>query len=159
MDDKITGGEAGTLREKIDEFLDRAYQIGGAFRTEYAPIALELRKSLMDSTREAFKDNPVVLKSLNKAENFYYLNIHKFYSDFWAQVGRDDSPIRPDESIPSMLSETPKELSIAWAFIRETNPSMVPSLRLAMKRLILKVQFQGGNIQQWEEKKAILGIE
>jgi hypothetical protein len=101
-DDVILYEKVSALRERVDELLDKAAQIGGSVAEALSKLK-ELRELVTDTTYETFAGGDLKdgYDALQKAEQFNRDGRQVFRNPFIAQIHR----IPDEELVPRLLSE------------------------------------------------------
>jgi len=150
----LTPDQVESLRRRIDDLIEMACGVGGT-ALDIAVKALEAREIMMKSYAEAVKDDPRAREALQKAEDFYRNTRFRFINPFLAQRERKDTPILPEEILPSLMTEDPDTIRGCLAMISN---EMAIMMRVKAEELVRSVLEQGITLPSIEEKLKALGV-
>ena len=141
-------GDAIKLRARLEELVRFSMGIGG--RAKWLASKLDkLRDSIIIVLRNAFSNDKKNLEYIEQADLSYEDNMRKFALPVFAQLLREDSPIPPDEMLPTILSEDPLSISL---FMESLPENSKPEARVELLRM-MKVASDNGYIDpQFEDK-------
>ena len=83
--------------------------------------------------------------------------MQQYQNKFVAQMKRKDSPIKPEEVIPALLTEDPETIRVVMSVIGNSEEAQ-DLLRREARKLIEVVEAGGETIPKAEEKLEALGI-
>ena len=145
-----TTGDLSSVRERLDDLLDKAVGIGGEADATKDSLNT-LRRALIDSMREGLKDNDEALKAIEKAEAFHQERVKTIHTPFAAQLLR----IKEEDLIPALLSESPETTRLVMQMMKGKNKKRIIN---AACDLLESVLAEGADIPLANEKlKAIRG--
>ena len=147
------------LRQKIEDLLERAAQLGGDLEKERASLH-ELYGVTIASVKDALDKSNLeeATGQLQKAEAIKGTGMRLFHNDFIAQIGRDDTPIKPEEVVPALLTEDPETIQIAVEALNFT-PETMEQVRREATQLIGEVEADGGQVPGKSDKLRALGLQ
>jgi len=114
--------EALWHRQAVDDLLRRAAEIGGDFSKEESDLA-HLYQALIDALRGGLNNDKATI--LEWVEGIRGDGITKFNNQFIAQQGRQDSPIKPEELVPAMLSEPPEAIRLTMSIMDDGTRELI----------------------------------
>ena len=145
-------------RKRIDDLMQEAAETGDS-KAESATA--KLYWAIIEEMETAMKDNPNGAATLQKANETYVTVGLALKNRFVAQLGRQDSPIKPEEVLPSLLTEDLETIRKFMIFVQDNE-----KLRNLLKRmstdainLLKDVQATGVIHPQIEQKLKALGIQ
>lgn len=108
--DVISWGTLAQFRERVEELQERVPQLGGARVAMASQVLDGIRDAVLRTAYKAFGGDAEKIAALEEAD-FGYRKAAKLYgSELIAQILRKDGPIRPEEVIPTILSEPVEEI-------------------------------------------------
>jgi hypothetical protein len=93
------------------------------------------------------------LKTIAKAEDFHKQNVKRFYIPVMAQILRERSPIRKEDFVATILSESPETISIVMSVLPEDTQQSIYQAALEMMK---KASDQGYIDNHYKEKLSAL---
>ena len=149
----LTIADLNKIRERIEDFIQFAMGMGDQ-GYEIASKADELREALIEAMRAAFRNDEAALERIEAADTFHKRNVRKFYMPVLAQMLRERSPVRKEDTIATMLSATPDTIAVFMSLLPEDTQSLVRVEALKM----MKEALDSGYVDnQLEEKIFALG--
>ena len=105
---------------------------------EIASYANEIRESLISDVQAAFLNDEEALASIEKVNNLHDENARKFHVPVMAQMLRERSPIRTEDTIATILSEDPKTIALVMSVLSEETQVLVRREALEMMKQALE---------------------
>jgi hypothetical protein len=147
--------EAGMLREEIDTLLERAAELGSSALDDDARLT-QLQDAVLRTIRTVGTQAPELKPIFAEAEHFYRANVMGSRNSFLAQCRRKDSPIRPEEFLPSLLSEDIQTIH-ATAAIFAHDEALLGTLRDQARALAAEVEAAREAVPGLNDKLRALG--
>lgn len=168
---------------RLDGLIERAARLGGDSSKEEADL-ITLRKALAaDMKRGAEEANaPGLREALGELDLFLQILVKGWSNRFLAQMGRKDSPILPEDVVPSLLSEDKETIRLVVESFAKQVPEVVPptflhdpdiarrasevvnkslnaldKVRQAAFALVADLEAKGESTQEMDEKLRVLG--
>jgi hypothetical protein len=143
-------------RKLIDDLIKRAFENGGDCLS-ILPALHDLREKNINDLKNAFLHDDDMSQIIKDANENHSENVaEKYHNEFCLQVIRPDTPIKPSELIPSVLSE---DIETMKAFFRvlpdQESLAHFKKHGLTIIRKLIKKN-QGADISFLEEKIALL---
>ena len=154
----IKAADSSTLdkiREKIDDLMQRAAEIGGDGGDEIGKSLASLRSGLIADWRKGLQDigNTQALNALEEAEQFVDENIKPFRNQFVAQMSR----MEPDDVVPALLSEDLETIGLVLKQMGDGSDAQKQFRAAAISLLAENLQ-ANPPILQLQEKLRVLGV-
>jgi len=150
---QITSSEFKDLRKRIDDLTRKAIGVGGEV-TEIAPELEELRAVVIESWEKGLEASPTDIEALQKAEQLYHRGASLFHNPLVVQMTRRDSPIPPEETVPTILSEDITSISVAMEIL--PTPERIRLQQTALQ-LVREVRARGEALPDIEVKLRAMG--
>lgn len=151
----LTFHEANMLREEIDALLQRAAELGSSALDDDARL-IQLQDALLRDMRHVGTQNPEAEPAVAEAEHFYRARIMGSRNSFLAQCARVDSPIRPEDVLPSLLSEDIPTIHATVASLAHDQP-LLGTLREQARALVAEVEAAREVVPGLQDKLRALG--
>jgi hypothetical protein len=156
-DASVPCGEALNVRKEFDNLLSRTAEIGGPLH-EVVPKLFEMYEAVVHDILASLYDHNDLEKQLRVALAFSAERRRLFNNSFVAQLRRMDTPIRPDEVIPSLLSETPETIRLMVEVLSD-HPEAVAALQDSASKLMANSPEARNILLGQPEKLAALGLD
>ena len=153
----ITGADALDVRTAFDDLLTRAAEIGDALKHD-APAIFQMYESVVRDILAAIGDNRDLTRQLHDALALSRHRRRLFNNPFIAQLRRRDTPIRPDEVVPSLLTESPETIRLTIEVLAD-NPEVVGVLQRSAARLVANSPEARDILRKQPEKLSALGLD
>lgn len=140
-----------SLRQALDDLILLSLRVGG-FGIELANTANELRKQVIEKIQNLYQGNSSALSAIDQAVKHHDDVVSRFYIPFIAQSSRDDGPIKPEDYLYSLLSESPKTIGFVMS---KMSPEVKPQIRLMLLN-VLNEAVERGEIESNLEEKVIV---
>ena len=143
------------IRNKIDNLIQHAAEIGGDGGDEIGKSLASLRSALMTDWRKGLQDigNTQALNALDEAERFVEENVKPFRNRFVAQMSR----LKPEDVVPTLLSEDPETISFVLKQLEDGSDAQ-KELRAAAIRFVAENLQANPPIPQLKAKGRALGV-
>ena len=149
----VTIDDFHKVRERLDDLIFFSMGVGG-HAYEFATKADQIRDALISDMRTAFSNDEEALESIEKADKFHKQKVRKFYIPVMAQMLRERSPIRGEDTIAAILSEDAQTIALVMSVFDEQTRLLVQREAL---RLLKEALDQGYIDPGLEEKISALG--
>jgi len=144
----FTSGDAIELRARLEEFVRFSMGIGGRAKWLASNID-KLRDTVIIVLRNAFSNDKDTLEHIERAELSYEDSMRRFAIPVFAQLLRENSPIPPEETLSTILSEDPVSISL---FIKLMPENSKPQVRVDLLSM-MKTALENGYIDpRFQEK-------
>ena len=143
------------LREEIDTLLQRAAELGSSALDDDARLT-QLQDALLRDMRHVGTQTPEAKPVIAEAEHFYRANVMGSRNSFLAQCTRVDSPIRPEEVLPSLLSEDIPTIRATVASLAH-DQALLGTLREQARALVAEVEAARETVPGLKDKFRALG--
>lgn len=150
LDSSLTFHEANMLREEIDGLLQRAAALGSSALDDDARLT-QLQDALLRDMRQVARQKPEAESAIAEAELFYRANVMGSRNSFLAQCTRVDSPIHPEEVLPSLLSEDIPTIHAAVVSLAH-DQALLGTLRQQARALAAEVEALGNAVPVLQDK-------
>lgn len=110
------------LREALDDIIRVSMGVGGS-AYDIAKKADKLRETLIAAMRSELSNDPDALENIQTADAFHERHTTKFLIPIMAQILRDRSPIKKEDTIRTIMSEDAKTYSARHEHIVRKHPS------------------------------------
>lgn len=147
-----TIAELQKLRERIENLIRFSMGVGGR-AYQIATKANRVREAIISDMREAFSDDQNALETIEEADKAHKKHIRKFYIPVMAQILRERSPVRKEDTIATILSEDPKTIALVMSVLPEDTKPLIQKAALEMMKKALD---QGYRDDYFEEKVSVL---
>jgi len=153
----LTVRQAFEIRQKIDDLMDRAAELGGNLAKEEEMLS-KLYEALISDVRRGLEQlkNDEALQHLQKAEEFRAKGVEQFYDRFAAQMNREDSPIKPEEIVPSLLTEKPETIQLVMNILDDDTKNLFQREAIS---IITEAEAAGATVHQANEKLQAMGVQ
>jgi hypothetical protein len=133
------------IRQRIDDLLERAAQVGGDISNEMVKMLNDTRASVMDVWRAGIGGNDKALRALEHAETLQRSRALVVNNPFVAQMGR----IKSEDVVPALLCESPETIRIAMQFMDDDTRTRV---RQYAEEAMRRAREKGADVSLLEEK-------
>ena len=154
----FTVAQLAEHRKRMDDLMQEAAETGDS---QAESATAKLYWAIIGDMEKAMRDNPKGAEMLQKAnENYVKVGLAS-NNRFVAQFCRQDSPIKPEEVLLSLLSEDLDTIRKFMIFVEDDEELRNLHKRLSTDAvdLVNKVQATGAILPQIEEKLEALGIQ
>ena len=141
--------EVDRIRQRIDDLLERAVQVGGDISNELVKILNDTRVSVMVAWRAGIGGNDKTLEALEHAEALQRSRGLVVNNPFVAQMLRKDTPIKPEDVVPALLCESPETIRIAMQVI---DGDIRARVRQGAEEVARRVREEGAHVPLLEER-------
>lgn len=152
-----SGGEALDRREALGDLLSRAAEVGDALKDDM-PAIFQMYEAVVRDILASLSDSPELARELRTALAFSIEKRRLFNNCFVAQLRRRDTPIHPDEVVPSLLSETPETIRLMTEVLSD-QPDLLAGLQERAFELIASSTEARDILVRQPEKLAALGLD
>jgi hypothetical protein len=151
-----TSGTLLRLRERIDDLIYTSLSVGG-HATDIAKHADKLRNAVILGLQEAFTDDSDTLSRIDEANKHHKEKVMRFYNTpVIAHMIREDSPILKNETISTIISESPEGIATFINLLPSDTKPIVENGALILIKEALNAGFEDPLLA---EKLAVFGIE
>jgi hypothetical protein len=154
--ESVPYAEALDVRKAIDDLLARAAEIGGPLKDD-VPEFFRMYELAVQEMLAALHDKPDLAEQLRFALAVSTEKRKRFNNPFVAQLERKDTPIRPEEVIPSLLSETPETIRLMVEMVSD-QPGALSVLRASVSELVANSAEARKILIRQPEKLMALGL-
>lgn len=142
-------GDVDRIRQRIDDLLHSAAQVGGDMSNRIVKMLDDTRESVMNAWCAGVGGNDKALEALEHAEAHQRLRTLVVNNPFVAQMLRKDTPIKPEDVVPALLCESPETIRIAMQVIDgDTRTRMRQGAEEAARR----ARDEGADVLMLEER-------
>jgi hypothetical protein len=155
---QFTFAQLDEHRKRMDELMQEAAETGNP-KAESATA--ELYWAIIKDMEIAMSDNVKGAELLEKAnENYVKIGL-ALKNRFVAQLCRHDSPMKPEEVLPALLTEDPETIRKFVIFVEDHDELIKSHQHMASEalELVKKVEATGVTIPQIDEKLKALRIQ
>jgi hypothetical protein len=157
LSDPLTVRQAFEIRQKIDDLMDRAAELGGNLAKEEEMLST-LYEALISDVRRGLEqvENDEALQRLQKAEEFRTKFVEQVHNRFFAQMKREDSPIKPEEIVPSLLTEEPESIQLVMNILDDDTKNLFQREAIG---IIKEAEAAGATVHQANKKLQAMGVQ
>jgi len=144
-------------RKRVAELMQRAAEVGDLWAEG---AASKLYWGIISDMEAAVINNEKGAKLLQEANEYYVRHVLLFTNRFVAQFSREDSPIKPEELVPALLTEDVESIKKFLSVGGNDDESQMARRNLASEALdlVMEVETRGAIIPDVDKKLEALGI-
>jgi hypothetical protein len=149
--------EALDVRKEFDDLLTRAAEIGDVLKDDM-PEIFQMYESVVRDILASSNGHPDLGRKLGNALTLSAERRKLFNNSFVAQLRRPDTPIQPNEVVPSLLGETPNTIRLMVEMLSD-QPEVVGVLQRATAELMANSSEVRNILRKQPEKLSALGLD
>lgn len=157
-DQILTMEQFNKLRIKIEKLINEVYGAGG-INLDILPFLFDARALLVKSICGVYAESPAVLEALKVAQDSYNKESEKFHNVFVQQYLRSDTPVKPDDVVEILLSESIDNFKAFYHIIYEQDKNLIEKLKIEALAIICSLPSPYQVIRDLGLKLKLLGID